>query len=56
MSANEAQFGFSPSAALGTFALIRLEIVRGYVIVPVAECKTASSGLGKLYLLGRSSS
>jgi hypothetical protein len=34
MSANEAQFGFSPSAALGTFALIRLEIVRGYVIVP----------------------
>jgi hypothetical protein len=34
--------------------LIGLEIVRGYVIVPVAECKTASSGLGKSYLLGRS--
>ena len=56
MSANEAQFCFLTSAALGTFVLIRLEIVRGYVIVPVAECKTASSGLGKSYLLGRSSS
>ena len=56
MSANEARFGFLICAALCTFVLIRLEVVSGYVIALVAECKTASSGLGKSYLLGRSSS